>query len=141
PILTPIPTTVRPDPTPAPTREPAIQTATPVPTTSATPEPTVDPLERRLETVEGFYRNATTLNDRAQIWREAAYDRQFGDNPRMQELAATIARGITLNPELQAVRGGRFSMGAPPDVGNPEERPVSNVTLDAYEIGNHEVTA
>lgn len=141
PLVTPEPTAVRPEPTAVPTEEPAIQTPTPIPTDSPTPEPTVDPLERRLETVEGFYRNATTLNDKAQIWREAAYDRQFGDNPRMQELAATMARGITLNPELQAVRGGRFSMGAPPDVGNPEERPVSNVTLDAYEIGSHEVTA
>ena len=121
-------------PTPRPT-----PTATPEPTPEPTPTP--DPVERRVANLRQQFENATSLNDRAQLWSQASRDPQFADDERLIELAHRMARDITLQPEMQPVSGGRFTMGSPGGVGEVEERPQRNVQLDPYHIGRYEVTA
>lgn len=129
--------------TPAPTERPVVITPTPTPepTPSPVPTPTEPPVNRRLATIEDFFQRANSLNDKTLAWRDATYDREFADHPRMEELARRIELEIATEPVMVNVEEESFTMGAREGTGNPEERPARNVTVSAFEIGRHEVTA
>jgi len=145
PTLVPSPTPTLVPPTPAPGEvKPTAAPPTEVPRPTAvpaTPAPTVDPVIARVESLKTFFAPTAPLADRVRIWEDAWRDEQLGDDPRMIALADDLARQITRAPEMVAMAGGAFTMGAPETVGSSDERPQHNVRLAPYEIGASEVTA
>jgi formylglycine-generating enzyme required for sulfatase activity len=51
-----------------------------------------------------------------------------------------FSNGSGFSPEMIWLPGGTFSMGSPEGVGNDNERPVHEVTLGHYAVGEHPVT-
>ncbi|MCC7392657.1 SUMF1/EgtB/PvdO family nonheme iron enzyme [Candidatus Sumerlaeota bacterium] len=130
-----------PTPTPAATPEAtAAATATVSPSPSARPTPSPDPVVVRVDSLKGFFAKATSLNDRAQLWQQAASDPNAKDS-RLASLIDEMATTIVKNPEMHSVGAGRFTMGSPANEGEAEERPQNNVSFRAYDIGKYEVTA
>ncbi len=127
-----------PKPTPAPT---AAATPTITPSPSPRPTPSPDPLLTRIDSMKEFFAKASTLNDRAQLWQQAATDQQFASDPKMVEVADEFALQIVRSPELRTINAGRFTMGSASNEGEAEERPQNNVSFSAYEVGKFEVTA
>lgn len=136
----PVATSDQPDVRPTP--EPAIQTPVPTRATqSPEPSPSIDPVQARVAALRSQFESARTLNDKAVLWADASRD--IGRAAAFGELAQEMAVAIASNPEMVAVDGGRYSMGAPDSFADAsaEERPQHNVRLSPYEIGRYEVTA
>ncbi|MDX2176611.1 MAG: SUMF1/EgtB/PvdO family nonheme iron enzyme [Candidatus Sumerlaeia bacterium] len=145
PVPTPEPTTA-PVPTAEATVAPGATTAPPprsTPRPTASPEGTATPtradqkladLRRDFEASEGFA-------GWFRVWDEAMESQRQMRDERFLALADEVALTIAKNPVLAEVPAGAFTRGRVSDGASPDEGPVASITLSAYSIGRHEVTA
>jgi formylglycine-generating enzyme required for sulfatase activity len=91
------------------------------------------------ETLSGAIGNNVSFgNNQHFVWHCGSDSRLFNDDVKILLEADCEISTSAYEPETVFVKGGTFRMGS--NDGNPDEKPIHEVTVDSFRMGKYEVT-